>query len=268
MVSTDLDGTLLDHHTYDWQPAKPGMEILESLNAPIIINTSKTYEEVIKLQSELGIQEPFVVENGSALYLPKSKYPHANSEFEDGGNYWQITFGETRDAIVAAIHKLREQQGYTFIGFSDMTLQQLIEYTNLPEENAQLALQRRFSEPLIWQDSDSNYEQFKTTLEARNFKVIKGGRFTHILGETNKGIAILWFKAYYEKLHKVPVDIVALGDSQNDIDMLKIAAYAVAVRSPVHDYPEFITQGSTLKTQGFGPNGWTEAIQQITRVSK
>ena len=42
IVATDLDGTLLDHYTYDWQPAARAIELLKQKCIPLVINTSKT----------------------------------------------------------------------------------------------------------------------------------------------------------------------------------------------------------------------------------
>ena len=63
LVSTDFDGTLLDHYTYSWDAAKPALERLKALNVPVVINTSKTFSEVVQLQESLELAAPFIVEN-------------------------------------------------------------------------------------------------------------------------------------------------------------------------------------------------------------
>ena len=42
LVFTDLDGTLLDHHSYSHAAALPGLERLRGLEVPVIPVTSKT----------------------------------------------------------------------------------------------------------------------------------------------------------------------------------------------------------------------------------
>ena len=71
VVFTDLDGTLLDHYSYSWSEAAESLKKLSRLGIPVIINTSKTADEVITLQKEMALNAPFIVENGSALYIPK-----------------------------------------------------------------------------------------------------------------------------------------------------------------------------------------------------
>ena len=38
LVFTDLDGTLLDFHTLDWQPAAPWLEKLMDEQVPVILS--------------------------------------------------------------------------------------------------------------------------------------------------------------------------------------------------------------------------------------
>ena len=74
IISTDLDGTLLDHQTYSYKAAYPAIKECVRQSIPIVYNTSKTLAESIVLQKEMGFIEPFIVENGAAVYLPKTLY--------------------------------------------------------------------------------------------------------------------------------------------------------------------------------------------------
>lgn len=95
VVFTDLDGTLLDHHTYSWQPAAPTVERLKRLGVPLVLASSKTRAEMVALRHELGIADPFVVENGAAIYVPG-----------DEGFDVEI-LGRPRDEILEILHRIR-----------------------------------------------------------------------------------------------------------------------------------------------------------------
>jgi mannosyl-3-phosphoglycerate phosphatase len=70
LVFTDLDGTLLDIHTYDWQPAMPWLDRLQDYQIPVILCSSKTAAEVIAIQQDLGLEGlPFIAENGAVIQL-------------------------------------------------------------------------------------------------------------------------------------------------------------------------------------------------------
>ena len=62
IVFTDLDGTLLDHHSYSWRAASPAMAKLAANGIPLIFNSSKTAAEMRHLQNAMGIRAPFIVE--------------------------------------------------------------------------------------------------------------------------------------------------------------------------------------------------------------
>ena len=75
IVFTDLDGTLLDHNNYRWEAARPALEQLRARRMPVVLCTSKTRAEVLPLWEELGLRDPFVVENGGAVYIPRDYFP-------------------------------------------------------------------------------------------------------------------------------------------------------------------------------------------------
>lgn len=70
LVFTDMDGTLLDHHTYSFDAAKPALDALEKKHIPVVPTTSKTFAEMKVLREQIGLNGPFIIENGAAVYIP------------------------------------------------------------------------------------------------------------------------------------------------------------------------------------------------------
>ena len=66
-VVSDVDGTLMDH-SYDLSPAKETIKKLQQLSIPVILCTSKTASEVKVIRKELDLTDPYIVENGAAIY--------------------------------------------------------------------------------------------------------------------------------------------------------------------------------------------------------
>ncbi len=77
-IVTDLDGTLMDEN-YDISPAKKTLNLLSELEIPVIPCTSKTASEVRYFRNENGLSDPFIVENGAAIY---GSYLNNSSEWE------------------------------------------------------------------------------------------------------------------------------------------------------------------------------------------
>ena len=73
VVVTDLDGSLLDHHTYSFEAALPALSVLKEEGIPLILNTSKTRSECQDLAQKLGLLTPIVVENGGGISFPDGR---------------------------------------------------------------------------------------------------------------------------------------------------------------------------------------------------
>ena len=70
MVLTDLDGTLLDFQTYRAGVARRGLSQLQARKIPVAFCSSKTREEQEWYRRELKVTDPFIAENGAAVFVP------------------------------------------------------------------------------------------------------------------------------------------------------------------------------------------------------
>lgn len=265
LLFTDLDGSLLDHHSYDYSPALPALQLLKEEHVPCVLTTSKTAAEVVDIRAELGNVFPFIVENGAGVFWPAGSVNEHDipdlgvlQSWNEAYEYINLN-GVSLNRILELTSQLKEKFGFIFQGFSEMSVQQVVDSTGLTHEQAEKAKQRVFSEPLLWMDSDANLEKFKAFVEPQGLKVIKGGRFVHVMGRSNKGKALEFVKAYYEKIWREPVTTIALGDGENDIPLLEASDYAVVVRSPVNKPPK-VKNLKKKTTRAYGPVGWNKAV--------
>lgn len=263
IVMTDLDGTLLDHDSYSYTPAIPVMERLKSDGIPLILNTSKTAAELNALREELQNSDPYVVENGSAIYFPSDYFALKPEEHALKTGSPLHVLGALRSEILPRIHKIRTDENFLFTGFADMEVSEIIAYTGLPEHAAVKAMSRDYSEPLIWQDSAHQLLKFEAQIANHGLRLLHGGRFVHVIGACDKGKCLHWLqKRFHDSCGVQPVS-VALGDSQNDVAMLNAADISVIVRSSHHEPPDLEKQSSVIITEETGPQGWANALTQI-----
>lgn len=259
IVATDLDATLLDHQTYDYSAALPAIARLKSNGCPIVFNSSKTQAEQTMLRKALGIDAPFIVENGAAVVIPPGQLGVPKAATPE-----VKTFGPAHGDLIEHIRRLREQQGFQFKGFSDLTAEAVAQLTGLSVPEAAAAKQRMGSEPLQWKDSEAAFEQFSRALAEVGLQTTRGGRFRHVMAEANKGNALQWLVSRYRNVFpQVQWTVVALGDSPNDLPMLQAADVGVLIENP-HRAPFEVTDVERLlRPKQPGPTGWASAIAQL-----
>ncbi|TNE83559.1 MAG: HAD-IIB family hydrolase [Gammaproteobacteria bacterium] len=250
IVISDLDGTLLDHYSYQFEAAQPALALLADNHIPLVLNSSKTAAEILEIRKALNNHQPFIAENGGGIYLPEA----------DG--YRSVAIGRPRTEFLPELYDLRDRLKLSFVGFRDMSSQQLMEHTGLTEHACRLAKQRDYTEPLLWKDSVEALQKFTDALQQQGLQVLRGGRFVHVSGQTDKGAAVRWLKRYFQEQMNRRIEIAALGDSDNDLAMLAEADYPFLIRSPVHPPPDIQLPNLKISDQ-FGPAGWNECICQF-----
>lgn len=252
IVVTDLDGTLLDHEDYSFTAALPALRVLRERNIPLILNTSKTAPELLTIRQRLHNHEPFVVENGAGIYFPEK-----GSDEDDP--YRLIGIGMNRAEVLGMLKELREKFHYQFKGFADMEVGEVMAMTGLSEADASAAMDRDFTEPLVWEDTEARFEEFNRALQKRNLKSVRGGRFIHISGAGDKGRALDYLRKYYAGLRGGEIIVIALGDSDNDVPLLKAADYPVVIKGRDKSIGD-IGRSNVIRTEQQGPAGWNRAI--------
>jgi len=235
MVVSDLDGTLLDHSDYSFDLVLPVLDRMDEAGIPLVVNTSKTRAEWLAIRGELGNFDPYIVENGSAIY--------------DGEKV--ETFGVSRAEILDVLKSLRGR--FKFKGYSDVGVSEIMQWTGLGRQSAERSADRHFSEPLVWQDSPEKEDEFCDLIKERGLSTLRGGRFLHVLGQTDKSKPLQYFR-------KEKVAIIALGDRPNDLAMLKAADIGVIIKAP-GDY--VLEAKDMLLSKEIGPRGWAEMMTQI-----
>ncbi len=265
LVFTDLDGTLLDHYSYSFKPARPLLHHLQRKGIPVIPVSSKTRAELEPLMLQLGEAGPFIVENGAAVCIPEGYFARQPDNTRTIDGCWVRALAEPRGHWTALLESLVAEFPGAFATFSQMGTRGIAAATGLDPEQAERANRREFSEPVRWLGDEGERALFIARLEESGARVQAGGRFLAVSGTLDKGEAVNWLCAQYAQRGRVAAT-VALGDSDNDIPMLEAADTAVLVRSPERDYPAVARSAGVIYTHGSGPVGWAEGISRWLRA--
>jgi mannosyl-3-phosphoglycerate phosphatase len=252
IVFTDLDGCLLDHRSYDYRPALPALERLRRLAVPLVLSSSKTLAEIEGLRRRLALDAPIIAENGGVIGWPS-----------DGDRIDAELLSPAYEHIRRELLGLRAARGYTFEGFGDWDDEQVARATGLSLREAGLARQRQCSEPLLWHDDPRALMTFEADLAERGLRLLQGGRFLHVLGAADKAEAMRIVVAREaDRLGAKPI-VLALGDSPNDLAMLRAADRAVVVSNPAGPGIPADALSGAVRTRSLGPAGWREAVEAV-----
>ena len=153
--------------------------------------------------------------------------------------------------ILEVLKPLRTK--YRFTGYHDVGVEKIMEWTGLNRQSAERSADRQFSEPLVWQDTPEAEEEFCELMKERGLMTLRGGRFLHVLGQTDKGKPLA-------HLRREKVALIALGDRPNDLAMLEAADIGVVISAP-DDY--VLEAEGVLRSTETGPRGWAEMMTKI-----
>lgn len=264
LVFTDLDGTLLDHHSYSYQAALPMIERLEKQQIPLIPITSKTRAELLQLRNELQNTHPFIVENGAAVFIPQGYFPEQPKGTEIIDDYWVYASSASRAYWQQLLAGLQSKYPDQYTYFSEMGNEGVKTSTGLSEVNAKLANTREFSEPVMWLGQEQEKVAFKNELMAQGVWILEGGRFMHLSDGCDKGKALLWLaEIYAQHQPNKKVHTVALGDSHNDVAMLDVCDEPIVIRSPIKSPPVLTKRRSYRISSSYGPEGWDQTLTDV-----
>lgn len=254
LIFTDLDGTLLDHDSYSFAPAQQALATIAERGIPLVINSSKTAAEIVAVQQALNICQPFICENGAAVFMPLSDGASADQQ------QWQRqAFAASRAQVLAVLQGLRAEYGYHFCGFADGDAAAIGEMTGLPLADATLAGQRDYSEPLQWRDSDAALVSFLKQLASHNLTAQQGGRFLTVMSQAvDKARAMKWLTQHIGG--QANIRTIVLGDSPNDERMLNAADIAVVIKSARSEALLVSGPQRIIRTELPGPAGWQWAM--------
>jgi mannosyl-3-phosphoglycerate phosphatase len=260
LVFTDLDGTLLDHGDYSWEAAKTGLEMIRRGNIPLIFTTSKTRCEIERLQAELGIHEPFIPENGAAVYFPDDyRFFKIDQGFRHAP-YTVVELGAAYSEIRRFVYAVKER--FHLKGFGDLSVEEIRQLTGLSQHQSLMAKKREYTEPFFIED-ESRIDELASIAASRGFQITEGGRFFHMIGsQQDKGRAVRICTEIFDKNMDGGIITVGLGDSANDISLLKRVDIPILLPHEDGTYEPIDIQG-LIKAVQPGSRGWNDAILQV-----
>lgn len=288
---TDIDGTLVDINTAEYgKETDKLIRLIKERNIPLILTSAKTRLEQNKIREDLGISDPFIVENGGAIVIPKGyfpdyalrdiKYPLRETQETKNGaidvnHEIVVELGKPADYIRAKLSDIRKKYSINFRGVADISVEKLSNLALISRDQAKRMAQRNYGETIL-QIQSEDIARFIKYVQEDGMKVIHGGRFFDVTVGTDKGIAVgILKKLFKDKFHN-NVTFFGIGDSTNDIPMLNLMDIPILVQRQDSSWVDDgeikmknavdssrISSNKLIKVEGIGPNGWENAIHKI-----
>ncbi len=251
-IVTDLDGTIMDEN-YDISPAKKTLKLLSDLCIPVIPCTSKTAAEVRFFRKENDLYDPFIVENGAAVY----------GNNENNLSEWELILGKSYIELRSILSDISKIVNYHLTPLNDLDHHQIFELTGLSDQGIKLALDRHWSVPFL-NPPDEIFSKVQLICKSYSVHVFKGNRMSHLLSSTShKGEAVERLKIY---LQNKDVKIIALGDSQNDLPLLEYADISIVIpgaNGPNKYLQKGIDKGRFILANAPHAKGWSNSVEDV-----
>lgn len=262
VVFSDIDGTLVDFSTYSMEQSMEAAKALRERGIPLVLCSSKTRTEIELYREKIGCLDPFIAENGGGIYIPVGYFTHPpkSSTLRDG--YHIVALGIPYAKLRKMLEDIRRETGYPIKGMGDMSLDEVCRYTDLPPKEAEMARSREFDEPFVIEGVHPDMSVLWQSAAEMGVSITRGGRFFHLLGRNDKGLAVKKVAAMFAAEFG-EVATIALGDSPNDIPMLQAVDMPVLVQKPGGYHDPDVRMRDLYLAPGIGPEGWSRAIMTL-----
>ncbi|MEQ8463168.1 HAD-IIB family hydrolase [Coleofasciculus sp. E1-EBD-02] len=263
IIFTDLDGTILDSETYSYQNAIPVLNTLKDNQIPVIPVTSKTRLEVETLRQSLQINDPFIVENGSGIFVPLDYHHLTLPKSNQCGGYYLHRLGCTYAEARLGLKKIATVINEALQGFGDMSEAEICHLTGLSSDEAKQAKAREFTEPFVTPKKVTS-ERLNEIVQDLGYRIVVGDRFCHLIGAgAGKGKAVQWLVDSYQSAQPdAKITTLGLGNSPNDLEMLEAVDSPVIVPGNKGIHPGLSGKGWQVAPAP-GSQGWAEAVRGV-----
>ena len=256
IIFTDLDETLLDEK-YSFKDAAPALRLIQNKKIPLIFCTSKTEPETKIYVKKMKLKQPFIVENGGAIFIPKGYFDFKFSYDKIKNNYFVIELGTPYVTLKRLANKIKNEAKCNIVDFSQLNEKIIKKETGLRLEEAKLAKKRSYSFGF----------KIKKGYVGEVIKIIKkyklsytGGKLYHyIMGRNDKAKAVKILTRLYKQKYK-DIFTVGLGNNFNDLQMLKAVDKAFLIKNKGGYNKDLVKVKNIEKISLIASKGWNKAI--------
>lgn len=264
VVFTDIDGTMTDIITGKYGTTKGLVQELRAKKIPVVLCSAKTRAEQVEIRRQMSVSDPYVVENGGAVIIPKNYFRSSSVAYKNTANfknYFVIKLGKPAPLVRSKLDLIRKKFKIEFTGVADVSTKKLSYLTGLTVKSAGRMAKREYGETILSIDNKDT-ASFSRKARKTGLKVIHGGRYMDVTLGNDKGKAVDILLGLFRREYANKVIFFGIGDSLNDVPMLRHLDVPMFVQRPDGSWPA-VKIRNICNLEGIGPKGWANAVNKI-----
>jgi hypothetical protein len=145
---------------------------------PCVWMTGWTRAQLDEPRRRLGQNDPYIGENGSAVYLPQDYFHLKGSETMRMGRYTCIPVAKPQPAATEALDEISSDLNVSVVPLRKLSQRELSQNTGLPGKEAELVRMRDFDELFFFAGaSEADIGGFQAEAKARGLTLERAGPF-------------------------------------------------------------------------------------------
>jgi mannosyl-3-phosphoglycerate phosphatase family protein len=265
VVFSRLEPAVLGDTAQSREAFRASLERLAAQGIPVVIGSQATRAEVELLREELGLTDPFIVENGAAVFVPRGYFPFPLPASGMRSGYHTFERSIAHDAVVRALRRAASQARVSVLAMSDMSISEVAREAGLTLLQARLAKLREYDEPFRVLDPEAAARaRLLKTLRSAGLQVWSEGRFDHVVGSADMGACVALVRSLYAR--RRPVVSVGVG-SESDADLLKRVDVPIVVPAGPRRGPASVSRAvpGARMARSASPEAWVDAVERAVR---
>jgi mannosyl-3-phosphoglycerate phosphatase len=253
---------MFSHGSDSLQDIQPALDLVLSRDIPLIPTCEKTPEQVFAVVDKFDKPDPFIVECGGAIYIPKRT-------FNIGYNYQRISrghrvieFGTPRAKITERLSKIRSELDFQFDCLTELTDEDVARSgISLNPEDRKALCCRNHSEVIFFEGNHSERKRFEVEIGNTGLRIKDHDEYLIITGDHDEGTAVRFLiQLYREEFEGTAIKTIGLGSNWMDSPMLYAVDTPVLVRKPNGRFDGRVGKRGLKFTNDIGPVGWKQAV--------
>ncbi len=151
---------------------------LDERETPCVWLSSRSRLQLDDPRRRVSHTEPFVAENGCAVYMPEDYFHLKSTQTVRLGRFTCIPVAQQLPAAEEALESLSEESGVPVVPLRSLSPRELSQNLGLPTHEAEVVRQRDFDELFFFAGaSDADITRFRSLASAKNFSLREQGVF-------------------------------------------------------------------------------------------